>query len=71
MGPGQQVGSVELPCWAADAQDFMKQMAQALESPIVCRTLHCWIDLVFGYRNHGPAAVAADNIFHHLTYDHM
>ena len=62
---------MELPPWAADAQDFMRQMALALESPTVCRSLHCWIDLIFGWRNHGQAAVAANNIFHHLTYDHM
>ena len=68
---GKHVGDVELPPWAADAQDFMRQMALALESPTVCRSLHCWIDLIFGWRNHGQAAVAANNIFHHLTYDHM
>ena len=62
---------MELPPWAADAQDFVAKMAEALESPHVSRSLHRWIDLIFGYRNQGQAALAADNVFHHLTYDHM
>ena len=68
---GAQVGNVELPPWAADAQDFVAQMAEALESPHVSRSLHRWIDLIFGCRNQGQAALAADNVFHHLTYDSM
>ena len=62
---------MELPPWAADAQDFVAKMAEALESPYVSRTLHRWIDLIFGCRNQGQAALLADNVFHHLTYDHM
>ena len=65
------MGNVELPPWASDAQDFVAQMAEALESPHVSRSLHRWIDLIFGCCNQGPAALAADNVFHHLTYDNM
>jgi len=42
---------------------------QALESPFVSAHLHEWIDLVFGYKQRGPAAVTATNIFYYLTYD--
>jgi WD repeat and FYVE domain-containing protein 3 len=28
-----------------------------------------WIDLIFGYRQQGQAAVDAVNVFHHLFYE--
>lgn len=65
------MGDVELPPWASDAQDFLMKLAQALESPLVSRRLHKWINLVFGYKSRGPRSVAADNVFHYLTYDEL
>ena len=62
---------MELPPWAADAQDFVQRLAEALESPYVSAHLHCWIDLVFGRRSRGPKAERADNVFYYLTYDDM
>ena len=44
-------------------------MRRALESPHVSRRLHLWIDLVFGYLQRGRAAIEADNLFYHLTYE--
>ena len=44
-------------------------MRQALESEHVSAHLHEWIDLIFGAKQRGPAAVAALNVFHHLTYE--
>ncbi|CAN0478173.1 unnamed protein product, partial [Discosporangium mesarthrocarpum] len=28
-----------------------------------------WIDLIFGFKQRGPEAVEAQNVFVHLTYD--
>jgi hypothetical protein len=62
------VDHVRLPPWARDAPHFIQVLRQALESEWVSQHLHAWVDLVFGYKQRGPAAVAADNVFYYLTY---
>ncbi len=65
----QSISSVELPPWAkGDPKIFIAKHREALESPHVSRNLHKWIDLVFGYRQKGEAALEAVNVFHHLSY---
>ena len=67
---GRLVGDVELPPWAGDSVDrFLALHRAALESPFVSANLHHWIDLVFGFKQRGQAAVEADNVFRHLTYE--
>jgi hypothetical protein len=39
------------------------------QSPAVSARLHAWIDLVFGCKQRGAAAVEAQNVFYHLTYE--
>nr|XP_061811916.1 neurobeachin-like [Nerophis lumbriciformis] len=66
---GVTVGDVELPAWAKTPEDFVRINRMALESEFVSCQLHQWIDLVFGYKQRGPEAVRALNVFHHLTYE--
>lgn len=62
---GEAVDNVELPPWAREsARLFIFIHRQALESDITRRNLHKWIDLVFGWRQSGPPAIEAINVFH-------
>ncbi|KAG9396539.1 BEACH domain-containing protein [Carpediemonas membranifera] len=65
---GATVNDVELPPWASTPVEFVKIHRQALESPYVTKHLHQWIDLIFGFKQTGKAAVAACNVFHPNTY---
>ncbi|XP_043243062.1 uncharacterized protein LOC122392349 isoform X2 [Amphibalanus amphitrite] len=66
---GQSVDSVVLPDWCQhSARLLVLVLRQALESELVRRELPHWIDLVFGYKQTGPAAVQAVNVFHPATY---
>ncbi|KAJ5795138.1 hypothetical protein N7457_001737 [Penicillium paradoxum] len=63
------IDSVELPPWAkGDPKIFIAKHREALESPYVSENLHHWIDLVFGSKQKGDAAVESVNVFHHLSY---
>jgi len=66
---GTQVDSVSLPPWAKSPKDFVEKSRAALESEFVSERLHLWIDLIFGWKQRGDAAMEADNLFYHLTYD--
>jgi hypothetical protein len=71
----KKIDKVVLPPWATDAQDFVMQNREALESEYVSQNLNHWIDLIFGYKQRPPHvpggsihAVEACNVFFHLTY---
>eukprot|EP00047_Mylnosiga_fluctuans_P005972 m.243958 g.243958 ORF g.243958 m.243958 type:complete len:918 (-) comp14365_c0_seq1:118-2871(-) len=66
---GAKVGNVALPPWASSAADFTRKCREALESEYVSANIHQWIDLIFGYKQLGPEAVRANNLFYHLTYE--
>lgn len=65
----KSIGNVILPPWAkGDPKIFIAKHREALESPYVSKHLHKWIDLVFGCKQKGDAAIEAVNVFHHLSY---
>lgn len=66
---GEMVGDVKLPLWADGPEDFLEKHFAALECDWVSAHLHHWIDLIFGFRQRGEAALEADNLFHPLTYE--
>ncbi|KAL7172471.1 hypothetical protein ACSBR2_032039 [Camellia fascicularis] len=67
---GEKVGGVVLPPWAkGSAREFIRRHREALESDYVSENLHCWIDLIFGYKQRGKAAEDAVNVFYHYTYE--
>ena len=69
QGSGEVVNDVKLPRWAkGDPHIFVQKHREALESPYVSANLHQWIDLVFGFKQRGEAAVEATNVFQHLSY---
>ncbi|XP_017319576.1 WD repeat- and FYVE domain-containing protein 4 isoform X1 [Ictalurus punctatus] len=69
MQDGTSLGDVVLPPWAkGDPQEFIRMHREALESDYVSANLHLWIDLIFGYKQQGPAAVEALNVFHPYFY---
>jgi len=65
----QRIDDVVLPPWAKTPEDFVRINRLALESEIVSSQLHKWIDLIFGYKQRGPEASKATNVFYYLTYE--
>lgn len=61
--------TVELPKWAKSPEHFIRLHRMALESDLVSCQLHQWIDLIFGYKQRGPEAIRAVNVFYYLTYE--
>jgi hypothetical protein len=68
MQSNEVVNDVILPPWAKTPEEFIAINREALESPYVSAHLHEWIDLIFGYKQRGPEAIAANNVFYYLTY---
>lgn len=65
----ERVNDVILPPWAHSAEDFISIHRRALECEHVSRNLHHWIDLIFGYKQKGPRAAEALNVFYYCTYE--
>lgn len=69
QGSNEPVDDVHLPPWAkGDPHIFIAKHREALESAHVTQHLQEWIDLIFGYKQRGEAALEATNVFHHLSY---
>ena len=66
---GAKIDNVALPPWAKnDPKIFIAKQREALESEYVTTKLQAWIDLIFGHKQRGSAALEATNVFHHLSY---
>ncbi|KAJ7361859.1 WD repeat and FYVE domain-containing protein 3 [Desmophyllum pertusum] len=66
---GVVLGDVRLPTWAkGDTREFIRLHRKALECDYVSAHLHEWIDLIFGYKQQGPLAVEANNVFQYYYY---
>jgi hypothetical protein len=66
---GVSLNSVALPNWARNATEFVWTMRSTLESPEVGEKIGSWIDLIFGCRQKGSAAVDSLNVFQPLCYE--
>lgn len=62
------VNDVQLPPWAKTPEEFVTLHRAALESELVSQHLHEWVDLIFGFKQRGKAALKANNVFYYLTY---
>lgn len=65
----ESVHHIVLPKWAKTAEEFIYMHKKALESDFVSCNLHHWIDLIFGYKQKGPPAIEALNVFYYCTYE--
>ncbi|KAF9619916.1 hypothetical protein IFM89_010227, partial [Coptis chinensis] len=60
LHPG--MNDLAVPPWANSPEEFIKLHRDALESNHVSEQIHHWIDITFGYKMSGQAAVAAKNV---------
>ena len=66
----QRIDDVQLPPWASNSpEEFIRLHRLALESEYVSAHLHEWIDLIFGYKQNGQAAIDALNVFMDCSYE--
>ncbi|KAJ8327939.1 hypothetical protein QVD99_006326 [Batrachochytrium dendrobatidis] len=66
---GERLNDVVLPPWASTPEEFIRIHREALESEYVSDHLNQWIDLIWGYKQTGDAAIEAHNVFYYLTYE--
>lgn len=65
-----RVDSVKLPSWAnEDPYYFTYKMRELFEHDEVSLNIGNWIDLIFGYKQKGEAAVEACNLYPSITYE--
>jgi hypothetical protein len=65
---GRNVAPVNTAHWTHNAHDFVSKMGRFLQANNIIMRLPAWIDLIFGWKSRGQAAVDAKNLFHRLCY---
>ncbi|XP_076903267.1 protein GFS12-like [Bidens hawaiensis] len=56
------MSDLAVPSWASNPEEFIKLHRDALESYRVSCQIHHWIDIIFGHKMSGEAAIAAKNV---------
>lgn len=59
----EDMNDLGLPEWCSSREEFIRTHRDLLESDQVSYQLHNWIDLVFGFKLSGEAAIQSKNVF--------